>query len=249
MDEDESQRIEVSAARVLDVLSNGEMHVEAAMPYSSNYTLLTMIEQADIRVLAIYKPKRGERPLWDFPRGTLYRREVAAFIVSEVLGFHLVPPTVVRDGPYGVGAVQLFVENDDAEHLFTMQKGGGYEQEIFQLTAFDCLINNADRKSGHCLKGLDGRMWAIDHGISFHYEYKLRTVLWDLVGVPFPADVREALCTLREQLEQRSPALAALEELLDKSELRALRRRLNDLLATGVYPEPGPGPNIPWPMV
>ncbi|MCU0491125.1 MAG: SCO1664 family protein [Chloroflexaceae bacterium] len=249
MADEDQQPQEISLTRLLNLMVKGELSVVTAMPYSSNYTLLTRIEADDIELLAIYKPKRGERPLWDFPRGTLYKREVAAYLVSEALGMGLVPPTVVRDGPYGVGALQLFVENDEESHLFTMQKEGGYDDVIMQLCALDCLINNADRKSGHCLKGLDGRLWAIDHGICFHYENKLRTVLWDFVGQPLPDDVKQALCAMRERLNQQDALAETLDSLLEKAEMRALRRRLDSLIATGVYPKPGPGPNVPWPPV
>jgi uncharacterized repeat protein (TIGR03843 family) len=247
--EESEQPVEVDVARVLEALAHGELNIEGALPYSSNYTLLTRVDHADLRLLAVYKPRRGERPLWDFPRGTLYRREAAAFLVSEALGFTLVPPTVVREGPYGVGSIQLFIQNDDEAHLFTMQKEGGYEAEILQLTAFDYLINNADRKSGHCLKGLDGRLWAIDHGICFHYEYKLRTVLWDFTGRPLPPNILAALCGLRERLNRNDAFAQTLNELLEKAECRAFRRRLEQLINSGVFPSPGPGPNIPWPPV
>jgi uncharacterized repeat protein (TIGR03843 family) len=247
MDEQEPRQME--ASRVLDVLARGELAVEASMPYSSNYTLLTTVDYAGERLLGIYKPKRGERPLWDFPRGTLYRREAAAYLVSEALGFGLVPPTVVRDGPYGVGMLQLFIENDEESHLFTMLKAGGYEAVIRRLCAFDALINNADRKGGHALKGTDGRLWAIDHGICFHYEPKLRTVLWDFVGEPLPADVLSAFVGLRQRLDGNDQLTQTLAELLEKAELRALRRRLNALIDGGCFPQPGPGPNVPWPPV
>jgi uncharacterized repeat protein (TIGR03843 family) len=243
------ESLEIDLPQLIEVMTKGEMSIEASMPYSSNYTLLTRIEHGDIALLGIYKPRRGERPLYDFPRGTLYRREAAAYLVSEALDMGLVPPTVVRDGPYGVGALQLFIENDEESHLFTMLKEGGYEDVIRRLCAFDVLVNNADRKSGHCLKALDGRLWAIDHGICFHYEYKLRTVLWDFIGQPLPADVRQALCNFREQLDQRAPVALALDELLEKAEVRALRRRLDTLINSGTFPNPGPGPNVPWPPV
>ncbi|MEI7771179.1 MAG: SCO1664 family protein [Chloroflexales bacterium] len=239
----------MEASRVLEVLARGELSVEASMPYSSNYTLLTTVGYQDVRLLGIYKPKRGERPLWDFPHGTLYRREVAAYLVSEALGFGLVPPTVLRDGPYGVGMLQLFIENDEESHLFTMLKAGGYEGVIRRLCAFDVLVNNADRKGGHALRALDGRLWAIDHGICFHYEPKLRTVLWDFVGELLPADVLSALRGLRDRLDANDSLAQTLAELLEKAELRALRRRLGSLLDSGCFPAPGPGPNVPWPPV
>jgi uncharacterized repeat protein (TIGR03843 family) len=240
----------IDVGRILEALALGELAIEASMPYSSNYTLLATVTHEDLRLLGIYKPRRGERPLWDFPRGTLYRREAAAYVVSEALDFGLVPPTVVRDGPYGVGMVQLFIANDEESHLFTMLKDGSYDALIRKLCAFDCLINNADRKSGHCLKGLDGRLWAIDHGICFHHEHKLRTVLWDFVGEPLGPELLEALCAFRNRLaDSDDSATVALTELLDKTELRALRRRLERLIDNGIFPLPGSGPNVPWPPV
>jgi uncharacterized repeat protein (TIGR03843 family) len=244
-----SEPHEISVARVLTALAKGALNVETAMPYSSNYTLLTSVEHEDLRLLAIYKPRRGERPLWDFPHGTLYRREVAAYLVSEALGFDLVPPTVLRNGPYGVGMLQLFIENDEDEHLFTMLKTGGYEDVVRHLCAFDCLVNNADRKSGHALKATDGRLWAIDHGLCFHYEPKLRTVLWDFVGDPLPDPVISAFCAFRERLNAQDQVAQVLAELLEKSEMRALRRRLDRLIETASYPPPGNGPHVPWPPV
>ena len=246
---DEQQSVEMSVAKVLELLAKGEIDAQGVMPYSSNYTILTTVEEGDTRALAIYKPRRGERPLWDFPRGTLCRREVAAFVVSSALGFDLVPPTVLRDGPYGVGSVQLFIESDESAHIFTMQKEGGYDAVLRKLVLFDCLINNADRKSGHCLKATDGRMWAIDHGIAFHYEPKLRTVVWDYVGERFAKDDAAALAQFRDRLNANDDVAQMLGDLLDKAEVRALRRRLDSLIGSGVYPAPGPGPNCPWPPV
>jgi hypothetical protein len=219
------------------------------LPYSSNYILLVTVEYKGLRTLAVYKPRRGERPLWDFPRGTLYQREVAAYLVSEALDFALVPPTVARDGPYGIGALQLFIDSDPEAHLMTMQREGCFEDALFRLAAFDYLINNADRKSGHCLKGTDNRLWAIDHGITFHHEYKLRTVLWDFVGQPLPTGIAAALKRFENCLKQHDPLARELEQLLDQVEMKALRRRLRKMVSSDVYPSPGSGPNIPWPPV
>ena len=219
------------------------------MPYSSNYTLLTRVQHEDLQLLAIYKPRRGERPLWDFPRGTLYRREVAAYLLSEGLGFGLVPPTVVRDGPHGIGMLQFFIANDEESHLFTLLKEGHYEATIRRLCAFDCLVNNADRKGGHALKGLDGRLWAIDHGLCFHVEPKLRTVLWDFVGQPLPPEVVTALLQVQTRLDTNDSLTLRLNELLEPNEVRALRRRLQRLLDSNQFPPPGAGPNVPWPPV
>jgi uncharacterized repeat protein (TIGR03843 family) len=240
---------ELSVGDVLALLAKGEMEVQGMMPWSSNYTLLVTVRDGDLQGLAVYKPRRGERPLWDFPRGTLCQREFAAFLLSEALGWSLVPPTVLRDGPYGYGSVQLYIDCDQDAHLFTMQKEGGYEDQLARLAAFDILSNNADRKSGHCLKGTDGRLWAIDHGICFHAEPKLRTVLWDYAGEPICAEIMADLRALREDIRNGGRFIRALEGLLAPEEVRAFRRRLDRLIETGCYPDPGAARHIPWPPV
>lgn len=240
---------ELSVGEVLALLAKGEMEVQGMMPWSSNYTLLVTVRDGDLQGLAVYKPRRGERPLWDFPRGTLCQREFAAFLLSEALGWSLVPPTVLRDGPYGYGSVQLYIDCDQDAHLFTMQKEGGYEDQLARLSAFDILSNNADRKSGHCLKGTDGRLWAIDHGICFHAEPKLRTVLWDYAGEPICEEIMADLRALREDVRNGGRFIRALEGLLAPEEVRAFRRRLDRLIETGCYPDPGAARHIPWPPV
>ncbi|MBO9326981.1 MAG: SCO1664 family protein [Roseiflexus sp.] len=240
---------ELSVGDVLALLAKGEIEVQGMMPWSTNYTLLVTVRDGDLQGLAVYKPRRGERPLWDFPRGTLCQREFAAFLLSEALGWSLVPPTVLRDGPYGYGSVQLYIDCDQDAHLFTMQKEGGYEDQLARLAAFDILSNNADRKSGHCLKGTDGRLWAIDHGICFHAEPKLRTVLWDYAGEPICAEIMADLRALREDIRNGGRFIRALEGLLAPEEVRAFRRRLDRLIETGCYPDPGAARHIPWPPV
>lgn len=242
-----AQPNELNVADVLALLAQGDLEVQGMLPWSSNYTLLTTVSSNGLQGLAVYKPRRGERPLWDFTRGTLCQREVAAYLLNAALGWNLVPPTVLRDGPYGIGSVQLFIDADQEAHLFTMQKAGGFEPVIEQLAAFDVLANNADRKSGHCLKGNDGRLWAIDHGICFHAEPKLRTVLWDYAGKPLRADILADLRALRANLSGAMNDM--FESLLAPDELRALRRRLDRLIDAGKHPDPGPGRNIPWPPV
>ena len=158
------------------------------MPWSSNATFLAKLEHDGVESLAIYKPRKGERPLWDFPRGTLCDREVAAHLVSEALGWDIVPLTILRDGPAGVGMVQRFVDHDPEEHFFTLRERFGDMFRRFAL--FDVVINNADRKSGHCLRDRHDHVWGIDHGVSFHAAVKLRTVIWDYEGEPIgPADL------------------------------------------------------------
>jgi uncharacterized repeat protein (TIGR03843 family) len=245
-----SGQTELDVADVLTLLAKGELEVQGMLPWSSNYTLLATIRADGLQGLAVYKPRRGERPLWDFPRGTLCQREVAAYTLAAALGWTLVPPTVLREGPYGVGSVQLFIDADHEAHLLTMQKEGGFDATIERLAIFDVLANNADRKSGHCLKGNDGRLWAIDHGICFHTEPKLRTVLWDYAGQPIRADILADLAVLRERWQNGGDELAELlATLLSAEELRAMRRRLDRLVERGKHPDPGPGRNVPWPPV
>jgi uncharacterized repeat protein (TIGR03843 family) len=246
---DESQPNELSISDVLTLLAQGDLEIQGMLPWSSNYTLLATVRNNGTQGLAVYKPRRGERPLWDFPRGTLCQREVAAYLLSEALGWSLVPPTVLRDGPHGVGSVQLFIDADHDAHLFTMQKEGCYDETIERLAVFDVISNNADRKSGHCLKGNDGRLWAIDHGICFHTEMKLRTVLWDYAGQPISAGILADLRTLRESIESGDQLVGVLNSLIAPDEAQALRRRLERLIARGKHPEPGRGYNVPWPPV
>jgi hypothetical protein len=246
---DDLQPTELNLADVLTLLAKGELDVQGMLPWSSNYTLLTTVRCDGLQGLAVYKPRRGERPLWDFPRGTLCQREVAAYVLCAALGWTLVPPTVLRDGPYGIGSVQLFIDADQESHLFTMQKEGGYDITIERLAAFDVIANNADRKSGHCLKGNDGRLWAIDHGICFHVEPKLRTVLWDFAGKLIQPDTLADLRELRDQLKSNNPIGQTLASLLLPEEMRAFRRRLDRMVDSGKHPDPGPGRNMPWPPV
>ncbi len=244
-----SEPQEIGLGDILALLATGEIETQGMMPYSSNYTLLVTVKSGALQGPAIYKPRRGERPLWDFPRGTLCQREFAAYLLSDALGWMLVPPTVLRDGPYGVGSVQLYIDSDDEAHLFTMQKEGGYDETIMRLAAFDIIANNTDRKSGHCLKGTDGRLWAIDHGICWHAEDKLRTVIWDYAGQPLPDAILADLKRLRDQVRSGGAFISALQGLLDASEVRAFRRRLDTLIDGGVFPDPGPYRSVPWPPV
>ncbi len=196
-------------------------------------------------VQAVYKPHRGEQSLWDFPDG-LYRREVAAYHLSEALGWGVVPPTLLRyDAPFGPGSVQLFVASDYEQHYFTLFEDGGHEDELQVMCAFDVVANNADRKSGHVLYGSDGRLWGIDHGLCFHVHHKLRTVIWDFAGEDVPAHIVADL----EQLGA-SGLPAGFEDLLSEAETDALLERAARLAGTGVFPEPvGDRPPYPWPLV
>jgi uncharacterized repeat protein (TIGR03843 family) len=232
------------ASTTADLLTRGAIALHGRLPWSSNATFLVQVSRGGERALAVYKPQRGERPLWDFPRG-LDRREVAAYRLSELLGWGLVPPTFPRaDGPYGRGSVQLFVDADPTEHYFTLRERPEHRPALARLCAFDLVANNADRKGGHCLLGRDGRVYAIDNGLCFHPEPKLRTVIWDFAGEPVPEDVRRAARRLAR--EGLPPALA---ELLDAEERRALLERARALGAARRFPDDPTGLQYPWPLV
>jgi uncharacterized repeat protein (TIGR03843 family) len=233
---------------VVDDLLTADLSIDGRLPWSSNLTFLVTLEGtggADTEPLnAVYKPATGEQSLWDFPDG-LYRREVAAYVLSEALGWGLVPPTVARDdGPFGAGSLQLFMAADYEHHYFTLFDEGGHEETLRTMAAFDVVANNADRKSGHVLRGPDDRLWAIDHGLCFHRQPKLRTVIWDFAEDAVPPRLLADL----ERLAARPPE--GLDELLAGAELEALGDRIDQLLEDGVFPEPlGDRPPYPWPLI
>ena len=247
--EDLEHDTQLSIERVMELLARGSVELEGLMPDSSNYTFLVQLSDGDLKGLGIYKPRRGERPLWDFPRGTLCQREAAAYLVSESLGWHLVPPTVLRDvEPHGYGSVQLFVDADPEAHYFSLR--GNFDDTFQRIAAFDVIVNNADRKGGHILLGSDGRLWAIDHGITFHAEPKLRTVIWEYAGQRLPAALIEDISAFCTRLEtEGDPVEQLLRELLDRQEVDALRRRTERLLRRPIFPHPGSGRSMPWPPV
>ncbi|MBI2371257.1 MAG: SCO1664 family protein [Deltaproteobacteria bacterium] len=231
--------------RLLEVLSTGAVRPQGLFPNASNYTFLVSISHDGIQGLAVYKPCRGQRPLWDFPAESLPLREVAAYLVSEVLGWRFVPPTVYRDGPHGPGSVQLFVEADPEKHYFNFEDSE--KPALRPVALFDALVNNADRKAGHVLKDRQGRLWLIDHGICFHEEPKLRTVVWDFAGEPIGDDLLGDLRAFRDRMERDQALRAGLETLLAQGEIAALARRADRLLKAGRFPNPGPGRPYPWP--
>jgi hypothetical protein len=239
------------AARVSDplaLLAEGEIELVGLMPNASNYTFLARCRLGDDETLAIYKPARGESPLWDFPDGTLHRREVAAFVVARSLGWPNVPATVVRDGPEGPGSVQRFVVFEPQQHYFTLE--ASRSEDFRRVALFDLVVNNADRKAGHCLLGEDDRIWVIDHGLCFHEEPKLRTVIWDFVAERFPDGAGRDLQAFLDDLDSDGSTARELAALLDPEEVRALAARTRALLASGVYPGPDPGERpFPWPPI
>jgi len=215
---------------------------------ASNYTFLAQLDpHPPSGLMVVYKPARGESPLWDFQAGTLYQREVAAYELSKTLGWPRIPPTVVREsGPHGVGALQLFVEAD-RRHFLSEQTT---QRDAWRRIAlFDVITNNADRKSGHCLFDAEDRVWVIDHGLTFHTDPKLRTVIWDFSGEPLPGDLCGDVERTLVEVERGNLA-AAIEPLLSRAEVRLLKRRLRGVLdPTWRFPEPTSGWSVPWPPV
>jgi uncharacterized repeat protein (TIGR03843 family) len=230
---------------VLDALSRGEAELEGLFQLGSNSTFLCRMKAHSGIVRAVYKPAQGERPLWDFPRGTLCRRETAAYRISCFLGWHFVPPTVYReDGPLGAGSYQEYLPLRLDENYFALRER---ESTILRrVAAFDVVINNADRKAMHVVRDAAGRIWLIDHGVCFHADWKVRTVIWDFAGQELPPEIRDTLRTARENAGQLRKMLM---DLLDHRELEALEQRMDGLLAADRFPEPGPGVSIPWPIL
>ncbi|HEX5938560.1 MAG TPA: SCO1664 family protein [Actinomycetota bacterium] len=228
-------------------LATGELEVLGLLPNASNHTFLVRARGDGDPMLAVYKPRRGETPLWDFPEGTLCAREVATYVVARTLGWPNVPATLLRDGPYGVGSVQRYVPFEPEEHYFTLDER--FPAEFRRVAAFDLAINNADRKAGHCLLGEDGRIYVVDHGVCFSQEPKLRTVIWEFVGEPIEHGIREDLDRLADDVE-RGPVREELANLLSEQELASLAARARTVSALDRFPEPGPDRrSFPWPAI
>jgi hypothetical protein len=236
-------------ARALQLLACGSMQEEHGMlRWSSNCVYLVSLSDPDGKVTAIYKPQRGERPLWDFPDGTLCYRETAAFVMSDALGWNVVPPTVLRDGPRGLGSVQLYVQSSPDVNYFNLDER--YHDQLRRLSAFDYLVNNADRKGGHCLLDQEDHLWGIDHGICFHTAPKLRTVIWDFAGQALPEKLHADIVRVHADLDDmRSPLRLSMDKLLSESEIHSLMARMRRIIQRREFPRPGPGPNYPWPPV
>ena len=211
---------------------------------ASNATLYCGASLDGLEAAVVYKPVRGERPLWDFPDGTLAAREVAAYLVSDATGWDLVPPTVLREGPFGPGMCQLWVDVDPDVDLAALARSD--HRDLRRMAVLDAVINNADRKGGHLLPRADGRVQGVDHGVCFSAEDKLRTLLWQWRGDPLGQESIEVLWHLRALLDGELGR--ALHELLTRREVAATVARLERLLASGTYPQPSPDwPAIPWP--
>lgn len=233
---------EIEVAEALEFLRCAEMEVLGLIPYASNATLLARLKHADRETLAVYKPRRGERPLWDFPDGTLCLREMAAWVVSQELGWGIVPPTVLREGPAGFGAVQWWVNEDEEADVRRVAET--HPEELRKLALFDVVTNNTDRKAGHLIVDTSGKLWGVDHGICFSAEPKLRTVVWVYEGEAVPDDLLIDL----EDFAQTGVRSDVLAELLAPDETDALDERVANVLTTKRFPMPDPyGRHVPWP--
>jgi uncharacterized repeat protein (TIGR03843 family) len=229
---------------LVDILTNGDLTVEHRMPHSSNGTYMTTVSHNDSQCRAIYKPMANERPLWDFEPG-LHRREVAAYLLSEVMGLHLIPTTVLRDGPLGEGSVQFYVHNNASEHYFTLYESRPDLHDRFrEFVIFDLIANNTDRKSGHIvLADNDNNAWGIDHGVCFSAEFKLRTVIWEFGGEEIPSYLRDAARTLIESVPLQ------VSTLLNDDEISAIQERAEWVSEQERFPINRSGHFYPWPLV
>ncbi|MEU0913977.1 SCO1664 family protein [Streptomyces althioticus] len=257
-----------------ELLARGELTVRGRIREASNAALYCTVTHGGREAACVYKPVAGERPLWDFPDGTLAGREVAAYEVSRATGWDLVPPTVLRDGPYGEGMCQLWVETAPGDELLALVDGEEPEpgwkaigfaevgegrtallvhaddERLRRLSVLDAVINNADRKGGHLLPTAEGALYGIDHGVTFNTENKLRTLLWGWAGEPLTEEALDVLKGLRDALAPSKPLNAVLTPLITPSEIDATRARVDALLGSGTHPQPGTDwPAIPWPPV
>jgi hypothetical protein len=242
--EAEDLRPPVDAAEAHLLLVEGVIDLEGRMLDASNVTLVGTIRTGSLAAECVYKPVAGERPLWDFPDGTLAGREISAFLVSEATGWDVVPPTVLREGPFGPGMVQLWMDGDPAVDLAAFVRRD--DPALRRMAVFDAVVNNADRKGGHIIPMPDGHVYGVDHGICFSVDPKLRTLLWRWAGKPLTAEALEVLERLADEL--RDALGEQLHEHLTRSEVRCTQRRVAELLRTGRHPEPsGEWPALPWP--
>ncbi|MBE0699619.1 MAG: SCO1664 family protein [Anaerolineaceae bacterium] len=234
---------------VLDALQKGTLDLQGQFLSGSNYTFLGDLTYNDLNFQVVYKPVRGEQPLWDFPHGSLARREVAAYLISEALGWNFVPPTIFRkDGPLGSGSLQQYIDHDPNNHYFNFEDKD--RQRLRPVVIFDLLLNNADRKGGHILRDSQDQLWLIDHGLCFHAEDKLRTVVWDFSGEEVPRDILSCVNRMAEQLNQGEKLYTELLKYLRAGEVAALCARARRISEIGRFPSPPASRrSYPWPPV
>jgi len=217
------------------LLEHGTIVSSNLVLWGSNYTFLVKVcDGAGEECRAVYKPRDGEAPLWDFPNGTLYKREYAAYLLSQVLGWDFIPLTMMREGPYGIGSLQLYVEHDPRATYFTIRESHGDSLKV--ISCFDLVTNNADRKANHCILDNDGKVWGIDHGLTFHQEVKLRTVIWEFGGQPIPPGLLADMASLEKSLANPIGMLSEMVDLLQPREVKALSQRVRWLLVEGIFP-------------
>ncbi|MEJ2756889.1 MAG: SCO1664 family protein [Anaerolineales bacterium] len=236
-------------SNIIQHLQNGELYVTGQFMWGSNYTFLCDVSFEGEIIQGVYKPVRGERPLWDFPSETLSGREVAAFLLSEAGGWHMVPPTVFRkEGPAGPGSLQLYIEHDPEYHFFEFSPEDKARTRAVAL--FDVVLNNTDRKGGHVIIDHDGKIWLIDHGVCFHVDPKLRTVIWDFAEMPLTPAEQTQLERLQQRLEPDSELTHKLQHYLTQREIQAIAGRIEKTLKAGKFPSPSENRHsIPWPPV
>jgi uncharacterized repeat protein (TIGR03843 family) len=240
--------VELSEEEARPLLQSGEVTGGYRIQWGSNYTFLVRIDAGDGTYLrAVYKPRDGERPLHDFPSHSLYKREYATFVVSRALGWPNVPLTLIREGPYGIGSMQQYIESDPEITYFNLIEDKS--DDLQRLAVFDLLVNNADRKAGHCLLGGDGRVWSIDHGLTFHPIMKLRTVMLEFWGQPIPQHLLADLESFLKRAESVATILPELADALAPGEIQALIERLQRMLDNPVLPTLDPYRDVPWPWV
>jgi len=244
--------MDISIEHSLNLLNHGKISLQGEFVWGSNYTFLVKLELQDESAAGVYKPMRGERPLWDFPPTSLAKREVAAFLVSEALGSRFVPPTVLmKNGPLGPGSLQLYIELDPEYHYFNFSHAD--LERLKPVAIFDMLINNADRKGSHILRDTSSKLWLIDHGVCFHVEEKLRTVIWDFVGQPFPDILCADLARFSQVMASQVPDSTFMDQIrqyLTAGEIKALKRRAERLVQSGQFPSPDPYRRpFPWPQL
>ena len=229
------------------ILLYGDIVTLAQIPWGSNDSFLIELSEGTEKHIAVYKPRSGERPLYDFKSGTLYKREYTSYVISLALSWDFIPCTVIREGPYGVGTVQQFVDFDLDSSYFTLREDR--MGDIEKIALFDCVSNNADRKAGHCLKDMQGKVWSIDHGLTFNEEPKLRTVIWDFVDKAKPATEIDQLIDLRRQLDSNDGFVSRLTYLLEPGEIAALKWRLDVLIRERHFPDRDLyRRDVPWPV-
>ncbi len=243
------EHLHIQLNRITEILEKGSIQVEGQFTFSSNYTFLTSVDFEKSSCKAVYKPQKGETPLWDFPPDTLANRETAAFLLSEALSWGYVPPTIIRaDAPFGRGSLQWFIPHDPEINYFSFSEGT--KENLRPVVVFDLIVNNADRKGSHVILGNQGKIWLIDHGICFHQKPKLRTVIWDFIGERISDEIIHDLYLLTDKLTPNSPLIGELEQLLSSQELITLIMRIKQIIRVPFFPVPDKNSRpFPFPLV